>query len=918
MKNTRMESEFKEEIEAFLNAPMDIGRSTHELSLKAELDYENQSKMSTCDQITDSKSPVSEHNSLSGESDSRLTKAIEKEVCGGRIAKVVSVSLEDSFEGCNQQKLCPYQMATVTVKKEEEEEEEDDSSQQPAAVEDDYSQQHYLIPGYNMIFIKEEAYETTKDTSSSDHDMPSSQSVLSIVESDKEREYRPTTSSSQADSCKEDEAYFIDKTASSPTPPPITSSQDYSGDHSEIIDGEQSEGEEEHEKTSKRVRNKDYCFYCKTMISTFARHIIRNHSKEMEVQQILSCKKNSSRRKTLLSILRKKGNFLATKTGIIRRVRKSADDNETIGPLPCTFCLGLYKRSALWKHRKKCPLNPGSSCRVAAQAAGLAMITNDFKADHELRQNIFPIMRPDEVTIAVQKDTLICEYGSRFLQTHYKRHQFAICSRKMRELGRLLITAKKIDPSIRNLIHALRPQCFETLVASARIEAGHNVIDNSYASPRYAMNIGTSLKDCCGIAIFHVQKRKFCIPGKTASELEEELKTTKMLIESNWNVELSHAASSCLQQNKMNKITIVPLASDLKKFRDYLIDKGDEAVETLKIDSNNKLAYKTLSEVLYCRVVLLCRRRVGELERLTVELYQSVRIDSCYEEFEDVIKPSERILLQKFKRVVVPGKRRTSPVLFSPDVQEKIKILIELRDKFVRETNPYLFPTIASDSPIVGYEVLKDHANRANLKTPGAFSLKSLRKHLSTISQLFDMSEQDVEQLSSFMGHTVNIHRNEYRLPDNVFQTSKIAKLLLAMEKGEASKYKGLTLDEIEVNLEDNLLEEQEHVESSGEEQVDNFEDEGVLNEEKSPNVFPLKILKMLNSPSKSKAKRELVKWEDEEKRIVAAFFSSHIENKIAPKKRECELLIEKNPILQTKTWVKVKVFVQNIYTKKN
>ncbi|XP_039296634.1 uncharacterized protein LOC111053229 isoform X11 [Nilaparvata lugens] len=50
------------------------------------------------------------------------------------------------------------EMATVTVKKEEEED-EDDSSQQPAAVEDDCSQQHYLIPGYNMIFIKEDPYD---------------------------------------------------------------------------------------------------------------------------------------------------------------------------------------------------------------------------------------------------------------------------------------------------------------------------------------------------------------------------------------------------------------------------------------------------------------------------------------------------------------------------------------------------------------------------------------------------------------------------------------------------------------------------------------------------------------------------------------------------------------------------------------
>ncbi|XP_039290540.1 uncharacterized protein LOC120352707 isoform X1 [Nilaparvata lugens] len=53
---------------------------------------------------------------------------------------------------------------------------------------------------------------------------------------------------------EEDEAYFINKTASQPTspsPPPLASSQDYSEDHSVIIDGEQIEGEEENEKTSK-------------------------------------------------------------------------------------------------------------------------------------------------------------------------------------------------------------------------------------------------------------------------------------------------------------------------------------------------------------------------------------------------------------------------------------------------------------------------------------------------------------------------------------------------------------------------------------------------------------------------------------------------------------------------------------------
>lgn len=72
------------------------------------------------------------------------------------------------------------------------------------------------------------------------------------------------------------------------------------------------------------------------------------------------------------------------------------------------------------------------------------------------------------------------------------------------------------------------------------------------------------------------------------------------------------------------------------------------------------------------------------------------------------------------------------------------------------------------------------------------------------------MSEEDLEQLSTFMGHSKATHRSNYRLPDDVFQTAKITKLLLMMEKGEGEKYKGMTLDEIDVQLEDDLQPENE------------------------------------------------------------------------------------------------------------
>nr|CAI5852085.1 unnamed protein product [Callosobruchus analis] len=69
------------------------------------------------------------------------------------------------------------------------------------------------------------------------------------------------------------------------------------------------------------------------------------------------------------------------------------------------------------------------------------------------------------------------------------------------------------------------------------------------------------------------------------------------------------------------------------------------------------------------------------------------------------------------------------------------------------------------------------------------------------------MNQNDIEQLATFMGHTRNIHQQVYRLPDDIYQTAKISKIPMLMEKGEAAKYKGKTLEEIEINLEEELHE---------------------------------------------------------------------------------------------------------------
>lgn len=56
------------------------------------------------------------------------------------------------------------------------------------------------------------------------------------------------------------------------------------------------------------------------------------------------------------------------------------------------------------------------------------------------------------------------------------------------------------------------------------------------------------------------------------------------------------------------------------------------------------------------------------------------------------------------------------------------------------------------------------------------------------------MSPNDIEQLTTFMGRTESV-TTVYRLPDDVYQTAVLSKLLTAMCDGTAGKHKGKTLE---------------------------------------------------------------------------------------------------------------------------
>ncbi|XP_050516376.1 uncharacterized protein LOC126891238 [Diabrotica virgifera virgifera] len=415
------------------------------------------------------------------------------------------------------------------------------------------------------------------------------------------------------------------------------------------------------------------CYYCETDVNNFVRHLQRNHSCELEVQRILSKEKKSKERRELVSLLKKKGNFIKNSQECVKPVKQGLQPSQSF--LPCSNCLGFYRSKFLYRHRKICL--GGQSSRHSQAEGQNFLLKNVKKIDQRLKDEVFPRMRPDKISLEAKNDFLICAFGARYLKIHREKHHINVTSRKMRELSRILIEFKKIKACTSNLFEALKPKFYDDLVDATKLVSKYDTEKDLFFSPTYALNIGTSLKQCCDIALHMISKME---PTIETANCESNLKTLINLFQSNWRFDISNRAGNDLNLKKFNKITIVPLASDLKLLKQHLVTEADKALQRLKIDSHNVAAYNTLLETIFCRVILLNRKRPGELQRMLLDTYEkSEKKNDSYEEFKEVVTETEKILLKNMKRIVIRGKRgRGVPVIFSTDIQNHIKEILKV------------------------------------------------------------------------------------------------------------------------------------------------------------------------------------------------------------------------------------------------
>eukprot|EP00102_Acyrthosiphon_pisum_P026310 XP_016663520.1 PREDICTED: uncharacterized protein LOC107884922 [Acyrthosiphon pisum] len=359
-------------------------------------------------------------------------------------------------------------------------------------------------------------------------------------------------------------------------------------------------------------------------------------------------------------------------------------------------------------------------------------------------------------------------------------------------------------------------------------------------------------------------------------------------------------------------------------------------------------------QALLTKIILLNRRRSGEVQRIKLQDYLNRSKTKMQEEIHRSLTDVEAKLSEYFVRFVIRGKRgRGVPVLLTSDMKESLDLLIQIRNECnILESNEHIF---AIPFTVVGVyrgsDCLRKAAIECKASSPDLLTSTKLRKHIATMSQLLNLTSNDKEQLANFMGHDLAIHNDYYKLPDETLQISRISKILLAMESGKVHELRGKTLEEFDDYIMPNDTEDEDEKDESEGNNDDSISKESSLTNQcdnESYYVPPTtvedtkqgkKLIKRLNSNGKcngescdsddsfepdnkkikvvTKSNRgDYVKWSESEinavKRAMGKFIALH---KI-PQQHDCLLAIKNEPALKKRNWKKIKFQVANLIKK--
>lgn len=521
------------------------------------------------------------------------------------------------------------------------------------------------------------------------------------------------------------------------------------------------------------------CPYCFESVGHFYRHLFRKHSDEEAIKVLMKMPVKSKERRNAIVALRRKGNFiLKQQKNELLPVRKSRNFKEMKEDyFPCVHCLGYFKRTYLWRHRKICE-SKVDKCVSSKKTQHLSeaqtfLATTGFLGNYLnksiLKRDVFNIMRPDDISLVAKQDALICVYGESYLNKHKRKQMNVVVSNLMREMARLKIAIQK-STTIVSFMDILKPKMYSSIIAATKVISGYNPEHKTFKASSLALKLGTKLKFICDIAKKVVITSDPLFPKLNSKERYlkiKEIEQIREMIESHWCNDISSLANKVLNEKKVLKLQFLPLTEDVQKFNMYISFMADSAYEKLKFNENMLFNYRLLSECTLCLVLLFNRKRIGEVQYLEIDAYERDYSSINQEESLNLLSAFEKSMSATLKRIIVFGKgSKPVPILFTRKMQKYIDLLLVTRrsSNIIPPTNKYVFAYPGSeDRWINGSAVIRKMAQKCGAKQPELLTSTKFRKQIATILQVMNFEKDEMEQIAKFMGHTEKTHLEFYR-----------------------------------------------------------------------------------------------------------------------------------------------------------
>ncbi|KAF5305359.1 hypothetical protein FQR65_LT18709 [Abscondita terminalis] len=316
-----------------------------------------------------------------------------------------------------------------------------------------------------------------------------------------------------------------------------------------------------------------------------------------------------------------------------------------------------------------------------------------------------------------------------------------------------------------------------------------------------------------------------------------------------------------------------------------------------------------------------------------------------YPRIKNSLSVFEQKLAETLIVVEVVGKRgKKVPIILTPQTKESVDLLIELREQCgISRENPYIFARSKNAlTHLRGHDCLNKMCIQADVECPNKINSTKLRKYMATVCQLFNLTENEHDWLARHLGHDIRVHREFYRMHESAVELTKVSRLLLAIDSGQAKNFFGKTLKDINVedlpNIEEDDNDEEEKTEERDEikaveiktqeftkEKKQETTNETIANKDKLNKKKQKASTKGRlnddykddqNGNGKNRVYTKPVPWTTEEKECVFRHFKMQIKNRIVPGKQECLNCIQKYSVLEGRDWTKIKFCVKNQITK--